>query len=347
MMLNSSGEGRSSEEVQTEVNQLKMQAEETKKEVEDLKTALEEKRLQAEETNKEVEDLKAALDGRKEELEERNRELEEMKSELQELNNLLEEKSRETDESMDKYCSLMVEFHKLEETNDALTTRLEQITATKHTKEANVHSSSSDSRRRSARKSVSKHQEIKLEDNAENMAPSTPQRSPQGSSSGKRGHRDMSDKDSAQEALHNLTKKIRANTVTTPKPKTQQEDEEFRPEGLPELVQRGFADIPLGEASPFIMRRTTVKRCSPRLAAKQTCTTSAASTSGSDSKVLGSLSLQSPSTGTTADSANRKRLSPSSPEKPPRRSLSLRKTPEQKEKLLREETQQGDNCHVQ
>lgn len=222
------------------MNQLKTQAEERKKELKDLKTtALEERRLEAEEKNKEMEDLKAALDGKKAELEERSKELEEMKSELQELNQLVEEKSRETDESMDKYCNLMVEFHKLEETNDALTTRLEQITASKHTHEASVPSSSSDSRRRSARKSVSKHQEMKLDDNTENMAPSTPQRSPPGSASGKRGHREISDKDSAQEALHNLTKKIRAHAVTTPKPKTQQEDDEFRPEGLPELVQRG------------------------------------------------------------------------------------------------------------
>lgn len=205
-------DGKSSEEVQTEANQLKMEAEERKKE---------------------VDDLKAALEGRKKELEERNRELEEMKSELDELNKLLEEKSIEADESMDKYCSLMVKVHKLEETNEALTTRLEQLTASQRANKANTHPSSTDGARcrRSGRKSSSKHQE----DNTENMALSTPQRSPQG----KRGHRDISNKDSAQEALHNLTKKIKANAATTPRPRTEQEDEEFRPEGLPELVQRG------------------------------------------------------------------------------------------------------------
>lgn len=224
------------------MNQLKMEAEERKKEVEDLKSALQQKRTEAEEHTKEVDDLKAALEGRKKELEERNGELEEMKSELNELNNLVEEKSREADESIDKYCSLMVKVHKLEETNDALTTRLEQLSASQHANKDNVHSSSGDGtrHRRSARKSSSKNQEEQLEDNTENMAPSTPLRSPQGSSSGKRGHRDISDKDSAQEALHNLTKKIKANAVTTPKPRSEQEDEEFRPEGLPELVQKGI-----------------------------------------------------------------------------------------------------------
>lgn len=228
------GDGKSSEQVQTELNQLKM-------EVEDLKTALQQKRTEAEENTKEMEELEAALDGRKKELEERNGEREEMKSELDEVNKLLEEKSREADESMDKYCSLMVQVHKLEETNDALTTRLEQLIASQHANEANVHSGSTDGtrRRRSARKSSSKHQEEKLDDNTENVAPSTPQRSPQGSSPGKRAHREIGDKDSAQEALHNLTKKIKANAATTPKPRAEQEDEEFRPEGLPELVQRG------------------------------------------------------------------------------------------------------------
>lgn len=219
------------------MNQLKMEAEERKKEVKDLKTALEQKRTEAEENTKEVEGLKAALHGRMKEFEQRSGELEEMKSELDEINKLLEEKSREADESMEKYCSLMIKVHKLEETNDALTTRLQQLTASQRANEANGLPSSTDSthRRHSARKSACRRQGEKLDD-IENVALSTPQRSPQGS--GKRGHRDLCDKDSAQEALHNLTKKIRANAVTTPRPRTEQE-EEFRPEGLPELVQRG------------------------------------------------------------------------------------------------------------
>lgn len=195
-----------------------------------------------EEKTKEVEEIKAALDAKRKELEERNKELEEMKSELNEVNKLLEEKSTEADESMDKYCSLMVQVHKLEETNNALTARLEQITASQRVNEANSSSAVGALCRRSGRKSSSKQQEEKTVDNTENVAPSTPQRSPQGSSSGKRGHRDISDKDSAQEALHNLTKKIKANAAT-PKPTTEQEDEEFRPEGLPELVQRGLCCV--------------------------------------------------------------------------------------------------------
>lgn len=245
------GDAKSSEEMQAEVNQLKMEAEERKKEVDDLQSALEKKRLEAEEKmseaqerSKAVEELQAALDERKRELEERDRQMEETRGDLQEVNKLLEEKSREADESMEKYCSLMVKVHKLEETNDALTTRLEQITASEQAKDANIHPSSTDNTtcRRSGRRSSSRQQQEVKSDNSENTAPSTPRSSLQGSSAGKRGHHDISDKDSAQEALHNLTKKIRENAagMTTPKPGREQEEDEFRPEGLPELVQRGM-----------------------------------------------------------------------------------------------------------
>uniref|UniRef100_A0A3Q0RL32 Centromere protein F n=1 Tax=Amphilophus citrinellus TaxID=61819 RepID=A0A3Q0RL32_AMPCI len=276
---------------------------------------------------------------------------EETKSELDEVNKLLEEKSKEADESMEKYCSLMVEVHKLEETNDALKTRLDQISQRAN----DSHPSSTEGRRRSGRKSSARHQEEKMDDNTENTAPSTTQGSPL--SSGKRGHREISNKDSAQEALHNLTKRIKASAMTTPKSRAEQEDEEFRPEGLPELVQRGFADIPLGEMSPFIIRRTTVRRCSPRLAAKHSAPDGKVSKAGISlthsffyvitlqhkshfllccvshlfslisypphphPQDLGSTLLQSPSAETDI------------------RSPSSQKTPEQ--------TQQGDNCHVQ
>lgn len=160
-----------------------------------------------EELKKELEDLQAALSGRSEE--------------LQELQNLLEVKSREADESMDKSCSLILQVHKLEEANEALTARLERLSA----------NGDAAQRRRSTRKSAVKPQEEKLPAGDENTAPSTPLRSPQGS---KRGHGDPSDKGGAQEALRNLTKKIKATAA-----KEEQEDEDFRPEGLPELVQRG------------------------------------------------------------------------------------------------------------
>lgn len=230
-----SGAGKSSEEGPTELTQLRKDAEKLKEEVENLKSALEQKMMASQEKDQEVNKLSAALDGKRKELEEKVKELEEMKTELEEVNKLLEEKSKEADESMEKYCSLMLEVHKLEKTNEALKTRLELIGASQNANDS--HSSSTEGRQRSGRKSSTRHQEIKIDDNTENIAPSTTQRSPPGS--GKRGHCEISTRDSAQEALHNVTKRIKANATTTPKSRPEQEDEEFRPEGLPELVQRG------------------------------------------------------------------------------------------------------------
>ncbi|CAL9701706.1 unnamed protein product [Knipowitschia caucasica] len=293
------------ENVSDEVRELKMEAEESEKLVQSLKASLQLKTSEAQQCNETLDGVKKELDLTKKELDTTKQELEETKIELNQLNIVVEEKSQEADESMDKYCTLMIQVHKLEEANDVLTTRLEQIT--------NKQTHNADGVRRSSRKSASK---LHSTENSENI-PSSPLRSPPGR--GKRGHCDVTNKDTAQEALHNLTKKLRATAVTTPKPKAQQDDEEFRPEGLPELVQRGFADIPLGEASPFIVRRTTVRRCSPRLS-KQSST--------SPDKVLEPLHLQSPSADVTS---NRKRRSQSA-----------------KEQTSTENTQaQGENCHVQ
>lgn len=192
--------------------------------MEELKKALELKKSEAEEKTRETVELKAALSGREEELKERNEQLEEFQ-------NILEVKSREADESMDKYCSLFVQVHKLEESNEALTTRLELLST-----RSRSGASEDVQRRRSARKSAVKPREENLEVGNENAAPSEPLRSPQGS---KRGHGDPGDKDGAQEALRKLTKKIKANAVNTAEERGEQEEDDFRPEGLPELVQRG------------------------------------------------------------------------------------------------------------
>lgn len=232
----------SSEEFQAEATRLRVEAEDREKEVEELKTALRKNETEAEERrqelmqkDKEVKECTAALEGMRKEMQQKEGELEEIGKELEEVNSLLEEKITEADETMEKYCSLMVKVHKLEESNDALKSRLEQVTASQRANEAKI---PSDTRRRSARKSSSKQQNEKTNENTENVVPLTTTSSPQGSSPGKRGHKDISDQDSAQEVLHNLTKKLKANTMT-PRARGEQEDEEFRPEGLPDLVQKG------------------------------------------------------------------------------------------------------------
>lgn len=307
-MLNNA-EGRKGNE---DLSKLKMAAEESEKEMQSLKVTLDMKMNEAQQNDKKVEELNSTLDVMKKELDSKTKELEDAKNDLNELNKLVEEKSQEADESVGKYCALMIEVHKLEEANSALSARLEQVSH-KPPSQSSTHPNTTEGLRRSSRKSSSKL----MTDNSENI-PCTPQRSPMGTA--KRGRCEVTDKDSAQEALHNLTKKIKATATTTPKP--QAEDEDFRPEGLPELVQKGFADIPLGEASPFIVRRTTVRRCSPRLMSKQISTTS------ETEKVLEPLHLQSPSANSPTNGSNSKCLS-------------------QITKNQKITEAQGENCHVQ
>ncbi|KAA0711285.1 Centromere protein F [Triplophysa tibetana] len=257
-----------------------------------------------------------------------------LQEELQELREALEEKSREADESMDRYCSLMVKVHKLEETNESLKNQVKQLTAQPKTSKS----------RRSLRSEKSGLENSNPVERADSMTAVKRQRAD-----------DTPNK--AQEALHNITKRLKAAAAT---PKAIQDDEDFRPEGLPELVQKGFGDIPLGEMSPFIIRRTTVQRCSPRLAARTSATRqSPTSTEPSTTKskrtaegntsktvpeavqnsaaVLISVS-NSPQAKTCENSVTgaEKMLS--------RRSRSIRKTPE---KRVSVSGQQNDNCQVQ
>lgn len=133
-----------------------------------------------------------------------------LQEDLQELREALEEKSREADESMDRYCSLMVKVHKLEETNESLKNQVKQLTAQAKTSKG----------RRSLRSEKS---------DLENSKPTD-------SMPAVKRQRGDDTPNKAQEALHNIAKRLKAAAAT---PKAAQNDEDFRPEGLPELVQRG------------------------------------------------------------------------------------------------------------
>lgn len=213
-----------------------------------------------------------------------------LQEELQELKEALEEKSLEADDNMDRYCSLMVKVHKLEETNESLKNQLNQMSTQTKTPKS----------RRSLRSEKSDMENNKPVEDTKSVP------------AGKRQRAGNDTPSKAQEALHSITKRLKAAAAT---PKATQDDEDYRPEGLPELVQKGerlsqfvirphgtaftficelcsiklsqlkeqvkslinitsfctgFADIPIGEMSPFIIRRTAVQRCSPRLAARTT-----------------------------------------------------------------------------
>ncbi|TRY88298.1 hypothetical protein DNTS_016692 [Danionella cerebrum] len=236
---------------------------------------------------------------------------ESLQKEIQDLKEALELKSNEADDSMDRYCSLIVKVHKLEKANESLMDQLNLLSP--QTRVPKI--------RRSLRSDKNDLENTKpVEDcivagKRQRVAEDTPNK--------------------AQEALHSITKRLKAAAAT---PKATQDDEDFRPEGLPELVQR---DIPVGEMSPFIMRRTTVQRCSPRLAARL-C-------SGSPQQLV-QVSKQTQE-GRTANTSHSTVLSPHSASlstelKTRRRSQVFRKSPEKPEQVCNS-PKQNDNCQVQ
>uniref|UniRef100_A0A673N963 Centromere protein F n=1 Tax=Sinocyclocheilus rhinocerous TaxID=307959 RepID=A0A673N963_9TELE len=264
-----------------------------------------------------------------------------LQEELQELREALEEKSREADESMDRYCSLMVKVHKLEETNESLKNQLKQLSTQTKTPKT----------RRSLRSEKTDLENSKpVEDKANVPA-------------GKRQRAADDTPNKAQEALHCITKRLKA-AAATPKATLDVEDEDFRPEGLPDLVQKGFADIPVGEMSPFIIRRTTVQRCSPRLAArmtaaqqssvsaehpvqisKQTVEGRTSNTVQVPKAIQSNAAVLSPLTNSPQENSCESPV-PAIEQKISRRSRSFKKTPEKQERVSAS-PKQNDNCQVQ
>ncbi|XP_031436037.1 centromere protein F isoform X2 [Clupea harengus] len=271
--------------------------------------------------------------------------VDDQKAELEELREALEEKTKEADDSMDRYCSLMVKVHKLEEANESLQNKVKQLT-----------SQTSASK---ARKSTSAS--TQSEDKSSNVENTRPEarEDPEGHASAKRSRALAETPVKAQEALQNLAKRLKAGA--TPQPRLR---EEFSPEGLPDRVMKGFADIPKGEMSPFIVRRTAVQRCSPRLAAQNSPVAQQMSFSADQSRCSSKPPAEDSSSqeGLTggvssilASVTNSPR--PKGPESPAvsmdqrktRRSSSTRRTSDQHDKRRQTATpsKQDENCHVQ
>ncbi|NXI74638.1 CENPF protein, partial [Anseranas semipalmata] len=178
----------------------------------------------------------------------------EEKLKLEELQESVEVKTREANENLEKYCSLIVKYYKLEEANEMLKTQvtllsgqLKQLTSDAvsspllNSGNLSTVSIQSDKEMRSdgdTAKLSSKRQryEDTRKDNGE-------PRSPMPETSSKKKRKDY----------------ICQNLLG-------QENLDCEPDGLPEVVKKGFADIPTGKVCPYILRRTTLNlRTSPRL----------------------------------------------------------------------------------
>ncbi|XP_066217845.1 centromere protein F [Saccopteryx leptura] len=175
--------------------------------------------------------------------------VDELMTEVKELKETIEEKTKEADEYLDKYCSLLISHEKLERAKEMLETQVARLSSAlpksvvlgsslvpSATEKVSPGQSKAPGKRQRRRSSG-------IREAKAGRAPSTPESFPKRS------------RKAVRSGLH---------------PAEDVEDTEFEPEGLPEVVKKGFADIPTGKTSPYVLRRTTMAtRTSPRLAAQK------------------------------------------------------------------------------
>lgn len=184
--------------------------------------------------------------------------VDELMTELKELKETLEEKTKEADEYLDKYCSLLISHENLEKAKEMLETEVARLSSQQSKRDLrsspllnspvpgpSAVSSVSGKKSSSGQNKVSgkRQRSSGIWENGGGLAPSTPEMFP---------------------------KKIRKAGNSGIQPAEDEEQTEYEPEGLPEVVKKGFADIPTGKTSPYVLRRTTMAtRTSPRLAAQK------------------------------------------------------------------------------
>ncbi|XP_049689561.1 centromere protein F [Accipiter gentilis] len=182
---------------------------------------------------------------------------EEIKLKLEELQESMEVKTREANENLEKYCSLIVKYYKLEEANEMLKTQVNLLSA-------------------QLKQPTSDAVSTPLL-NLDNLLPVSNQsvkdmRSDEDTTklSSKRQRYEDNRKDNGEPRSpvpETLSKKTRKVDIC--QNLFDQENTDGKPDGLPEVVKKGFADIPTGKVSPYILRRTTLNlRTSPHLASR-------------------------------------------------------------------------------
>ncbi|XP_059137207.1 centromere protein F [Peromyscus eremicus] len=183
--------------------------------------------------------------------------VEKLMTENKELKENLEEKIKEADKYLDKYCSLLVSLEELEKAKEMLEIQV-------------AHLSSQQSRRHL-------HCSPLLDSSVPGPSPTTSvsekSTSGQNKTSGKRQRSSgiwENGSGTTPCTPETFSKKSRKAVNCSVHPTEDKEEMKFELEGLPEVVKKGFGDIPTGKTSPYILRRTTMAtRTSPRLAAQK------------------------------------------------------------------------------
>ncbi|XP_031360380.2 centromere protein F [Lonchura striata] len=180
---------------------------------------------------------------------------EEIKLKLEELQESIEVKTREANENLEKYCSLIVKYHKLEEENEMLKTQVSLLsTQLKQRVSDAVSTPLLNSEKSLTQKSKHSVKDRRSDEDTTKL-------------SSKRQRCEDSRKDNGEQrspAPETSLKKKRKCDISQNMQGRDNKDCEL--DGLPEIVQKGFADIPSGKVSPYILRRTTLHlRSSPHL----------------------------------------------------------------------------------
>ncbi|XP_048665344.1 centromere protein F isoform X1 [Marmota marmota marmota] len=238
------------------VNQLKKENEHAQGKIKLLLKSCKQLEEEKKTLQKELSQLEAALKQKTGNVVEAK--VDELMTELKELKETLEEKTKEADEYLDKYCSLLISHENLEKAKEMLEAQVASLSLQQSKRDlrssplltspvpgpssvSSVREKKSSSGQNKA--SGKRQRSSGIWENGGGLTPSTPEMFP---------------------------KKIRKTSKSGVQPAEDEEETEYEPEGLPEVVKKGFADIPTGKISPYVLRRTTMAtRTSPRLAAQK------------------------------------------------------------------------------
>ncbi|NWV09224.1 CENPF protein, partial [Ptilonorhynchus violaceus] len=171
---------------------------------------------------------------------------EEIKLKLEELQESAEMKTREANENLEKYCSLIVKYHKLEEANEMLKTQVSLLSTQLKQPTSDAVSTPLLNSDKSLTVNSQSVKEVRSDEATTKL-------------SSKRQRCEDNRKDIGEPrspAPETSLKKKRKCDIS--QNLQSQENTDCQLDGLPEVVQKGFADIPTGKVSPYILRRTTL-----------------------------------------------------------------------------------------
>ncbi|NWX02122.1 CENPF protein, partial [Caloenas nicobarica] len=171
---------------------------------------------------------------------------EEIKLKLEELQESTEVKTREANENLEKYCSLIVKYYKLEEENEMLKTQVSLLSAQLKQPGSDAVSTPLLNSENSVTVSNQSVKEMRADADTTKL-----------SSKRQRYEDNRNDNGEPRSPVpETLSKKKRKDDIC--QHLLGQENTDDEPDGLPEVVKKGFANIPTGKVSPYILRRTTL-----------------------------------------------------------------------------------------